>query len=75
VKNRLVLSLILCLSLGLAPFSPEPHVWQKIKWLVDGGNGMQAIDYFDLVLHGSPWLFLVYTIIGSLRDKSHKTES
>ena len=25
------LLVILCLTLGLAPFVPEPHVWEKLK--------------------------------------------
>lgn len=63
MKNNFPLLIILCLTLGLAPFRPEPHVWQKLKWISDGGNGMQAMDYFDLALHGFPWvLLLLFTI-------------
>lgn len=50
--------LILCLSLGLAPFVPEPHLWGKLKWLAGGARGMQLMDWFDLLLHGFPWLLL-----------------
>jgi len=41
-----VLVLMMCVTLGLAPFTPEPHVWEKIRMLAAG----------DLVLHASPWL-------------------
>ena len=51
--------LLLCLTLGLAPFSPEPHLWGKIKWIIGGAEGMQWLDWFDLVLHGIPWVLLV----------------
>jgi hypothetical protein len=53
----LALLLILALTLGLAPFSPEPHVWQKLK-LLAAGELVRPIDVFDLLLHGTPWLLL-----------------
>jgi hypothetical protein len=61
-KQNFWFVLLLCLSLGLAPFSPEPHVWGEIKWLMGGGVGMQPMDYFDLLFHGFPWFFLLVLI-------------
>ncbi|QCK15327.1 hypothetical protein [Mangrovivirga cuniculi] len=61
--KELILPLILSLTLGLAPFFPEPHILGKIKWVAGGANGMQLIDWFDLVLHGAPWLLLLITIV------------
>lgn len=58
-KQNFRFVILLCLSLGLAPFFPEPHVWGKIKWVLGGGVGMQPMDYFDLIFHGFPWLFLL----------------
>lgn len=49
--------LIVALTLGLAPFSPEPHVWEKLKMLFEG-ELTRPIDIFDLFLHGIPWLAL-----------------
>ncbi len=46
-----------CLLLGLAPFSPEPHVWEKLKMLA-GGTLVKPIDIFDLLLHGAPFVLL-----------------
>lgn len=55
---------LLALTLGLAPFSPEPHIWGKIKWILGGAKGMKAMDWFDFVLHGSPWIvFIVLSIL------------
>lgn len=51
--------ILLCLTLGLAPYVPEPHIWGKIKWIMGGAVGMQAIDWFDLILHGFPWVLLI----------------
>lgn len=49
--------IILCLTLGLAPFAP-PHIWEKLNMLVNG-ELKRAIDWFDLFLHGSPWILLI----------------
>jgi len=51
------LLLIIALTLGLAPFVPEPHVWEKLKMLA-AGDLVRPIDIFDLLLHGVPWLLL-----------------
>ena len=53
---------LLCLTLGLAPFYPEPHIWGKIKWIWGGARGMGPIDWFDFVLHGLPWFLLIRVI-------------
>ena len=67
---------MLSLTLGLAPFFPEPHVWGKLKWVFGGANGMQVIDYLDLVLHGFPWVLLTIEIKKAVsRDKQLKTRS
>jgi hypothetical protein len=58
--------LLLCLTLGLAPFYPEPHIWGKIKWIRGGAVGMQAIDWFDVVLHGFPWVLLIRLLLRRL---------
>ena len=54
---------LLCLMLGLAPFFPEPHIWGKLKWIAGGANGMQLQDWFDVLLHGFPWLLLIRIIL------------
>ncbi len=46
------------LTLGLAPFTPEPHIWEKLKMLA-AGELARPIDIFDLCLHGLPWLLLL----------------
>ncbi len=54
--------IILCLTLGLAPYIPEPHVWQKLQMLL-AGTLSKPIDIFDFVFHGVPWLLLVIKAI------------
>lgn len=63
LKNNWTLFLVASLTLGLAPFNP-PHILGKIQWIL-GGNAfsgdkaMELQDYWDLLLHGSPWLLLL----------------
>lgn len=51
--------ILLSLTLGLAPFVPEPHIWGKIKWIAGGANGMAALDWFDFFFHAIPWILLI----------------
>jgi hypothetical protein len=64
--QNLIIAVILCLTLGLAPFTPEPHLFGKIKWVMGGAVGMQLMDWFDLLLHGAPWVYLLYVLSGYL---------
>ena len=52
----------LCLTLGLAPFKPEPHIWGKLKWIAGGANDMKLLDWLDVLFHGLPWLLLCIKI-------------
>ena len=52
------LVVVAALTLGLAPFVPEPHIWEKLKMLA-GGTLVRPLDIFDLVFHALPWLLLL----------------
>jgi hypothetical protein len=67
--------ILLCLTLGLAPFLPEPHILGKIKWLAGGGNGMGPMDYFDVVLHGFPFVLLLRLIIVTIVKRTAQANS
>lgn len=54
--------ILLCLTLGLAPFFPEPHIFGKVKWILGGAEGMKAMDWFDVLLHGFPYILLIRLI-------------
>jgi len=56
-KFPLALLVVLCLTLGLAPFTPLPHLLEKLKMLVSG-ELVEPVDIFDLLLHGAPWMLL-----------------
>ena len=49
------LVIIACLTLGLAPFFPEPHIWEKLKMLV-AGTLVKPVDIFDLLMHATPFI-------------------
>lgn len=49
--------ILLCLTLGLSPFFPEPHIWEKLKMLA-AGDLVRPLDIFDLLFHALPWLAL-----------------
>lgn len=67
--NNWKLIILLCLTLGMAPFFPEPHIWGKLKWVAGGATGMEAMDWFDLILHGFPFLLLIRKSILSVVKK------
>ncbi|MBT8329741.1 MAG: RND transporter [Desulfofustis sp.] len=56
------LLVVLCLTLGLAPFVPEPHIWEKLKMLA-AGSLSKPIDIFDLLLHALPFVLLALRLI------------
>ncbi|WP_421871044.1 hypothetical protein [Marinoscillum sp.] len=60
---------MLALTLGLAPFVPEPHILGKLRWVMGGAVGMQPMDWFDLALHGTPWVLLVIQVILYLKKR------
>ena len=49
---------LLALTLGLAPFFPEPHLFEKVRMLFQG-QLVKPVDIFDFFMHLTPWLLLV----------------
>ena len=68
--DRIPLSLLLpfAVVMALAPFTPEPHLWEKLKMLASG-TLVRPIDIFDLFLHGTPLLLLVLKLFSGLSRK------
>ncbi len=54
--------LIIALLMGIAPFSPEPHLVEKLR-MFQTGELVRPIDVFDLFLHGTPVLLLVIKVV------------
>jgi len=65
--------IIAALFLGLAPFVPEPHLWEKLKMLADGTLS-KPIDIFDLFMHGTPLILLILKFVFMSLDNQQKVE-
>lgn len=53
---------VVALLLGLAPFVPEPHLWEKLKMLAQG-TLTRPIDTLDVILHAVAPLLLVAKLV------------
>ena len=53
--------ILLCLTLGLAPFAP-PHLLEKLQMLFEG-RLVKPVDWFDMFFHAAPWVLLVLKIV------------
>ncbi len=60
--------IMLCLTLGLSPFFPEPHLWEKFKMLA-AGTLTRPLDIFDLLFHAAPWLVAAIKGARTLRQR------
>lgn len=73
--SRLVVPLLASVTLGLAPFAPEPHLFGKLRWVAGGAVGMGAMDWFDLAMHGAPFVWLGVTVVRVLIDLRAKPKA
>lgn len=55
------LLIVLSLTLGLAPFTPMPHLAEKMAMLLDG-ELVRTVDVFDLLMHASPIVLLTMKV-------------
>lgn len=74
ILNNRGLWLMASLTLGLAPFRPEPHVVGKLRWVLGGASGMTFVDWLDLLLHLTPWLLLLYAVLIRVGSKQDLTD-
>ncbi|PHQ97647.1 MAG: RND transporter [Marinosulfonomonas sp.] len=51
------MALLAAATLGLAPFFPQPHIWEKLK-MIKAGTLKRPLDIFDFVLHAAPFVLL-----------------
>lgn len=68
-KGLYTLAILASLTLGLAPYFPEPHLVGKWRWLLGGAVGMGAMDWADLAMHSAPFIFLLALLIGDLKSR------
>ncbi|MBD3637896.1 MAG: hypothetical protein HUJ25_11120 [Crocinitomicaceae bacterium] len=67
-EKQFVFFLLLAMTLGLAPFAPEPHIVGKVRWVAGGAVGMGAKDWFDLFFHGIPWVLFFISLVFKVRQ-------
>jgi hypothetical protein len=61
-KIPLLILVLLALTLGLAPYLPEPHLVEKLRMLKEG-TLKRPLDIFDLVMHATPWVLLILKLV------------
>ncbi len=66
-KIPLTALVVAALALALAPFTPEPHLWGKLKMLANGTLS-RPIDIFDLIMHASLPVLLLLRVIRMVRS-------
>jgi hypothetical protein len=64
----LTLLLPVAVLLALLPFSPEPHLWEKLKMLA-AGTLVRPIDIFDLLMHGAPLVLVALKLVSMARSR------
>jgi len=68
-KNPFLFPVLASLTLGLAPFYPEPHIVKQYYNIVNGTFN-EPIAWLDLAFHGAPWVWLVVvTLLYFLKPK------
>ena len=63
IYNNWKIIILGCLTLGMAPFFPEPHLWGKLKWVAGGAIDMTLKYWFDILVHGFPFVLLIRILI------------
>jgi hypothetical protein len=53
---------VVAVLMALAPFFPEPHLWEKLKML-SRGDLTRPLDIFDLVMHATPLVLLALKLL------------
>lgn len=54
----------LAVLMALAPFSPKPHLLEKLQMLFSG-ELTRPLDVFDLILHGAPLVLVAVKWFGT----------
>jgi hypothetical protein len=69
--DRLPLPLLVVFAgwMALAPFYPEPHLWEKLKMLA-AGTLTRPLDIFDLLFHAVPVALLVWRLARMARARA-----
>jgi len=72
-KIPLALIVVIAAFMTFAPFTPEPHLWEKLKML-QAGTLTRPIDIFDLFWHGVWPVLLALKLVRIARQRSGKPD-
>ena len=72
-KIPLALIVVIAAFMTFAPFTPEPHLWEKLKML-QAGSLTRPIDIFDLFWHGVWPVLLALKLVRIARQRSGKPD-
>lgn len=67
-KIPLGLILPIAILMALAPFVPQPHLWEKLKMLAEG-TLTRPLDVFDLFWHLLPLAVLGLKLVRMARQR------
>jgi len=68
-KLPLMPMILAAIFMGLAPFFPQPHLWEKLNMLVSG-TLVRPLDMFDLLWHSALPALVVLKIVMACRIAS-----
>ena len=72
-KIPLALIVVIAAFMTFAPFTPEPHLWEKLKML-QAGTLTRPIDIFDLFWHGIWPVLLALKLVRIARQRSGRPD-
>ena len=68
--------ILVAILMAVLPFGEQPHLWQKLV-LLKQGYLHQALDWFDLLMHGGPLLvvagLLIWRVVQKMRPRANAT--
>ena len=67
--GTLALATVAATWLTFAPFTPEPHLVGKLRWVAGGAAGMRVMDWLDLAMHGGAAVALPVLLVVLLRRR------
>lgn len=65
-KIPLLFLVFIAVLMALAPFTPEPHLWEKYKML-RAGTLNKPLDIFDVFWHLLPTFLLIIKLVRMYR--------
>ncbi|MBT6093809.1 MAG: RND transporter [Rhodospirillaceae bacterium] len=65
-KLPISILVVVAVLMALAPFTPEPHLWEKYKML-RAGTLSRPLDIFDVFWHLLPTMLLIAKLVRMYR--------